>query len=99
MEDLKFLKEYRRMCHSYRVCTQCPIGKVLNRHSESKCVSGIQNYPVEVLEAIEDWRKEHPEKTNAQKFEEIFGIKPENAEPPYKERVEPNWWDEPFEGK
>lgn len=96
MDALIFLKEYKRMCESNRSCISCPIHHIIERYNN--CREAIQKNSEEVIKMVETWAKENPSMTNAKKFEEIFGIKPENAEMPYKDRTFPNWWDQPFEG-
>ncbi len=98
MDALIFLKEYKRMCDSYYWCTNCPINKICLSNGLKNCREAIQKKSEETITKVEEWSREHPPMTNAKKFEEIFGIKHENAEMPYKGRTFPNWWDQPFEG-
>lgn len=37
----------------------------------------IKFHVYEAIETVENWAKEHPIKTNAEKFKEVFGIEPE----------------------
>ena len=73
MEALEFLKEAKRKCSS-TTCEVC--------HNESYAVlCPLSEYPDEKLEklvsGIEQWSEEHPIITNARKFEEVFGRKPQ----------------------
>lgn len=98
MDALIFLKEFGRMCDANNRCGCCPIYNICLSNGLNNCREALQKKSEEVIKTVEEWSKEHPAMTNAKKFEEIFGIKPENAEMPYKDRTFPNWWDQPFEG-
>lgn len=98
MDALIFLNEYKRMCESHHSCMNCPIDNIRSLNGLNNCRETMQKNSEEVVKRVETWAKENPAMTNAKKFEEIFGIKPENAEMPYKDRPFPNWWDQPFEG-
>lgn len=89
MEALEFLKASQRICEANHY-VDCPL--------KNKClyVNHGEDKLEEIVSAVEQWSKEHPIITNAKKFEEIFGVKPENAEVPYRSRSFPNWWDEPY---
>lgn len=52
-------------------CNNCPFnGKV--------CYAGERLFraydAIEIVETVENWAKEHPIKTNADKFKEVFGL-------------------------
>ena len=66
MDAVEFLKERNRLCNSFRYnCLNCPAYNCANsEHFE------------ETVALIEKWSKEHPIKTNAQKFEETYGFPP-----------------------
>lgn len=52
-------------------CNNCPFnGKVCNLATNT-----IFN-AYKSIEIVENWVKEHPIKTNSQKFEEVFGFRP-----------------------
>lgn len=49
-------------------CSNCPFNrKVCNTEK-------LIFYSIEVIEIVENWAKEHPIKTNADKFREVFGV-------------------------
>lgn len=51
-------------------CKDCPFDGKL-------CNTGENAFRVyEAIEVVENWAKEHPIKTNADKFKEMFGIEP-----------------------
>lgn len=52
-------------------CRDCPL-------NEKVCNAGASPMfrAYEAIEAVENWAKEHPSKTNSQKFKEVFGFKP-----------------------
>lgn len=68
MDALKFMKEYRRMCDYYSRCFECP------RVDEPNC--NIEEMSDEELESlvntVEQWSKEHPQKTRFQDFKEKY---------------------------
>lgn len=88
MEALEFLKEARRMCLAIGSCDDCQLGY-------GCVVDDVKKVPDRVLESncsvVEAWSKEHPIKTNAQKFKEIFGIDVSNGD-----MTRFPWWDEPY---
>lgn len=51
-------------------CTDCPFNRKV-------CNAGkLIFYSIEAIEIVEQWAKEHPVKTNAEKFKEVFGTEP-----------------------
>ena len=72
MEAMELLKEYRRMCSDgIHFCEGCPL-------KNKQCLStGIRNKTdgefLTITSTVEQWSKEHPIITNAQKFKEVFG--------------------------
>jgi len=93
MEALDFLKEAQRMCKSYADCKGCPLVnspcgfiRCIVDHSgaEMRCVTKV----------VEQWSKEHPIITNAQKFKEVFGF---SVEDKYTMRSDvTEWLNEPY---
>ena len=96
MEAIEFLKEYRRMCKSRTGCIGCPLEKTGCSIPDST-VERLQ----EIIRVTEQWNKEHPVMTNAQKFEEVFGFNPADFKTLFcfnkshdgKKLI---WWDEPY---
>ena len=92
MEALEFLKEYRRMCNSYIdhfMCEGCPLkgkqclGTGVRFKTDSEYLT--------ITSTVEQWSKEHPIITNAQKFEEVFNLSGHRLIHPGAQ-----WWDEPY---
>lgn len=78
----EYQKNLRRMFDSLRTehkgedncagvkCAECPFKEV-------SCSLGASNfYLFETMEIVENWSKEHPVMTNADKFRELFGVQP-----------------------
>ena len=63
------VKNYKRMCDSYKVCEGCPLTK-----DGSICSRFMIEYPEEAEHTIMQWAARHPIKTNRDKFKEIFGV-------------------------
>lgn len=59
------IRQFNRMCNNYD-CNDCPF--------DSNCQFIVIRRPNEAEEIIMNWAKEHPIKTNADKFKEVFGI-------------------------
>lgn len=74
-EYVEVLKQKERMCKSVDSCGECP----LNRLSDIECKHYLLANPTEAEEIIMNWAKEHPVKTNADKFKEVFGVKHNNV--------------------
>lgn len=108
MEALEFLKEAQRMCKSYPDCKGCPL---LN----SPCgfirsIEGHSDADIRcTIKVIEQWSKEHPIITNAQKLKEVFGEKRlsdlincrvinASGDEIIVDMQKTQWWDEPYEG-
>ena len=64
MEFKEFLKEYKRMCSSYKYCSLCPIDKE-SRDCELQNNCGNMDFlsDVNAESIVEKWVKEHPAKT------------------------------------
>ena len=76
MDAVLFVKEHRRMCGKYikYSCKHCKLSSN-NNGFHLVCDRFIFENPEEAVEIVENWSKEHPVKTNRQKFEEVFGTK------------------------
>lgn len=75
-EFIEVFKQRKRMCESYtdqfgithcEMCTMCKI---------PSCSYYIFSHPQEAESIIMKWAEEHPIKTNADKFKEVFGVEP-----------------------
>lgn len=63
-EFVEVMMQKDRMCYSYEDCEDCPALKYCSEKSKIK----------ELEKVIMNWAKEHPIKTNADKFREVFGF-------------------------
>lgn len=74
MDAVEFIKEYSRLCNTYKNCTECPF-------RESPCGTdcdwtlGIEE---KIVEIIEQWSQKHPQKTMIQDFFEKFPNAPKS---------------------
>ena len=70
MDALKFVKEFKRMCHTYTetMCKGCPREKCLKCAIEVLSDTGIK----ELINDVEKWSKEHPQRTRLQDLLEKF---------------------------
>lgn len=70
MDALKFVKEFKRMCHTYTetMCKGCPREKCLKCKIEELSDTGIK----ELINDVEKWSKEHPQRTRLQDLLEKF---------------------------
>ena len=98
MDAELFAEELKRMCASYSAqCGRCEIFKF----GFLSCGYNIMNYPKEAVAIVEKWSKEHPGKTNRDKFFEVFGIDPRPAgyvtNHNRAEGLATEWWDRPYE--
>lgn len=69
MEFKEAIKIRRRICDYYKDCDGCPLGGV-----PFGCVSGmaeVENTD-EYEKILEEWAKEHPVVTNADKYKEVM---------------------------
>ena len=71
MEFKEFLKEYKRMCSSYKYCSLCPIDKE-SRDCELQNNCGNMDFlsDVNAESIVEKWAKEHPVKTYESDFKD-----------------------------
>ncbi len=106
MDAVEYIKERERMCADHDDCVGCGL------RCEIRGLCGEDAMRVEdVVRVVEQWSREHPVMTNAQKFEEVFGEKPtiSNGElmcPPIVFRESKDcsckcsecdqWWNEPY---
>lgn len=70
MEYQEFCKQRDRMCDKYE-CPDYPINHM--NFNEFSCESWTLRNPKKAEKIIEQWAKEHPIITNADKFKEVFG--------------------------
>lgn len=70
MDALKFVKEFKRMCHTYTetMCKGCPREKCLKCEIEELSDTGIK----ELINDVEKWSKEHPLRTRLQDFQKKY---------------------------
>lgn len=67
MDAVEFLRDFRRMCSSYGgTCTGCELKVTQCGVAEKDC------NPEKVIRVVEEWAKEHPEKTRLSEFVKLF---------------------------
>lgn len=80
MDALKFMKERRRMCDYYSRCFECPRADEPNCNIEEMSNEELENF----VNAVEQWSKEHPQKTRLQDFKEKYpNMKPRDSGIPW----------------
>lgn len=97
MDAVKCIKEFNRMCKTHNRCSGCP----LERRCYLLWETSAAPETIEALVAtIEKWSKEHPIKTNGERFlddnrEYIRTYhRWDNGCKPYIEvQIEADWWD------
>lgn len=73
-EFVEVIKQKSRMCNPKNMtCYQCELSASKNG-SHVLCEEFMRHYPEKYEKVIMDWAKEHPIKTNADKFKEVFGF-------------------------
>ena len=70
-EFVEVMKQKERMCNAMR-CENCVLASGNNNTGDS-CNYFVIGYPKQAEKIIMNWAKEHPVKTNADKFKEVFG--------------------------
>lgn len=68
MDVLKFMKERRRMCNYYSRCFECPRADEPNCNIEEMSDEELVNF----VNTVEQWSKEHPQRTRLQDLLEKF---------------------------
>ena len=97
MDAISYLKERERICNrfAHSPCMYCPF--------DGNCSSLEKSEPSEAVRIVEEWSKEHPATTNADKFKEVFGVEPKrpklNGVVVHEKGMSDEWWDEPYEDR
>ena len=78
MDAVKYLKEKQRMCEKYMDCLDCPLDEVKSKHHIT-CVMTEKTHSEEVVEIVEKWSKENPQKTMLQDLLEKFPNLPKDG--------------------
>lgn len=79
-EFVEVMKWRERMCDELNNCSECgfakseAFNKIYPGVAPKFCMEYTINNPQEAEEIIMAWEKEHPVKTNADKFKEVFGV-------------------------
>lgn len=73
-EFTQVIKNLKRMCEYVGKCGKCPM-KMLGDVEGSiyRCKDTVMENPEEIERIVTEWAKEHPAKTNADRFVEVFG--------------------------
>lgn len=66
MDAVEFIKERNRMCDSVASCSRCQV------YDELKQCDFCTEDPEKLVQIVEQWSKEHPQKTIMQDFFEKF---------------------------
>lgn len=77
-EFVEVMKQKERLCKSIEDCTQCVMSCDYNGIG-CNCIEFFRLHPKEAEEIIMKWVKEHPLMTNADKFKEVFGFRPDKC--------------------
>ena len=85
------VKNYKRMCDSYKVCEGCPLTK-----DGSICSRFMIEYPEKAEHTIMQWAAEHPIMTNRMKFKEVFGFEFTDRVP--ESQYHRKWLDAEYKG-
>lgn len=70
MNAVEIIRQQARMCNSYPMCRLCPVLDA--KGFEMSCYTYRALNPEKVVEIVEKWAKEHPEKTRKQDFLEKY---------------------------
>lgn len=73
MDAVEFIKERNRMCDSVDSCSKC------QAYDELKRCDFCTEDPEKLVKIVEQWSKEHPQKTMMQDFFEKFPNAPKSA--------------------
>lgn len=71
MDAVKFLKDFYRMCGQYNGCAGCPL-QLTSAKKQLSCHEFQRRLPNRVVNIVEKWSKEHPQKTRLDDFREKF---------------------------
>lgn len=81
MDAVEFLRAKHRFCEYQREknhlqnkgwCQDCPIFAAVEKHQCYTCDRFIDEKPVEAVQFVEEWAKEHPVKTRLSEFLKMF---------------------------
>lgn len=67
---LNFKREHKRMCESYTSCYDCPFENKFTFCSPSDL--GLEDITQEVIDLVQKWSDEHPQKTILEDFLEKY---------------------------
>lgn len=68
MNAVEIIRQQARMCAACPLCADCPICSSI----AAECISYREKNPEKVVELVEKWAKEHPEKTRKQDLLEKY---------------------------
>ena len=72
MDAIKFMKEKKRMCESYSMCTEaCPL-KIPVYENGFTCIRYCFDNPEKAVAIVEKWSAEHPVKTRQSEILKII---------------------------
>ena len=70
MDAVMFVKEWKRMCRSSKICLSCDIGK--SAGVSTVCSNAVKEEPEKYVAIVEKWSAEHSVKTRENEFLKIF---------------------------
>lgn len=65
MNAVEIIRQQARMCVTCKTCIDCPLS---NEMKDGSCSEYRRKNPEKVVELVEKWAKDHPEKTRKQDF-------------------------------
>jgi len=99
IDALTFQNELSRMCKAFDGCLEgCPAHK----YCFLNLSEGDNESHRKLIEVVEQWSKENPQKTRADKFKEVFGVSKEELMTGYscgysQLGMPKVWWNAPYE--
>lgn len=88
-EFVEVVKQRNRICNTIS-CDECGLYSGNNISRSTSCLGFMNMYPDEAEKLIMDWAKEHPVKSNADKFGEVFGEYPSEESCPFFDHCDNN---------
>ena len=70
-EFKEVIKQFNRMCDVHEICQKCPVNETRGLLT---CWRWCFEEPEKAEELVMNWAKEHPPKSNRDKFKDVFGI-------------------------
>lgn len=68
MDAVEYVKNQFRLCRSKDSCFECP----LQDKENCCCITDTIEYVEKAVQIVEEWAKDHPEKTRKSEFQKMF---------------------------